>query len=242
MVVVFFLLAFFSEIIGTIGGFGSSVYFVPLAGMFFSTKVVLGITALFHVFSNLSKIYLFRDHINRQLLGRFGVPSILGVIVGAIGSAYIVSGIGTLILGIFLISFSGLFLQWPKLSISPTRNNALIGGSASGFLAGLLGTGGAVRGAAMASYNLEKNMFVGTSAAVDLGIDLTRSVIYLGNDYLQVQDLWYIPGLIIISFLGTWTGKYVLKFIRQELFRKIVLVLIGVIGFVSIVQYLYFLK
>lgn len=213
-----------------------------LAGMFFSPKVVLGLTALFHVFSNLSKIYLFRDHINRQMLGRFGIPSIVGVIIGAVGSTYIVSSIGSMLLGVFLFAFAILFLTKPHLRILPTKQNAIAGGSASGFLAGLLGTGGAVRGAAMASYNLEKNAFVATSAAVDLGVDLTRSVIYVGNDYLQLQDLWYIPGLIVVSFVGSLTGKYVLNFIRQEIFRKIVLVLIGVIGIVSIVQYLYFLK
>jgi uncharacterized protein len=31
----FFLIALLAEVVGTIGGFGSSVFFVPLAGLFF---------------------------------------------------------------------------------------------------------------------------------------------------------------------------------------------------------------
>ena len=53
---IFFLLALLAEIVGTISGFGSSILFVPLASLVLDFKVVLGITAVFHVFSNLSKI------------------------------------------------------------------------------------------------------------------------------------------------------------------------------------------
>lgn len=242
MTAIFFLLAFISEVVGTIGGFGSSVFFVPLAAMFFSPKVVLGLTALFHVFSNLSKIYLFREFINLKLLWRFGVPGVVGVALGAIGSVYITSEYSAVILGVFLLGFAALFLLRPQLQIPPTKNNAVIGGSASGFFAGLIGTGGALRGAVMASYNLEKNVFVATSAAVDMGVDLTRSAIYLGNDYVDMSDAWYLPGLILVSFAGSFVGKYLLGFMSQDQFRKVVLVLIGIIGLVSILHYLYFLK
>jgi uncharacterized membrane protein YfcA len=53
---IFLFLALIAEIVGTVGGFGSSVFFVPIANIYFSFETVLGITALFHVFSNLSKI------------------------------------------------------------------------------------------------------------------------------------------------------------------------------------------
>jgi uncharacterized membrane protein YfcA len=60
----FFLLALLAEIIGTISGFGSSILFVPLASIFIHFKLVLGITAVFHIFSNLSKIFLSQKGIN----------------------------------------------------------------------------------------------------------------------------------------------------------------------------------
>lgn len=242
MTIVFFLLALLSEIIGTIGGFGSSVFFVPLSSFFFSTKVVLGITAVFHVFSNLSKIWLFRDHINRELLLRFGLPSVIGVVVGAMGATWFSSNLNGLVLGIFLLLFSAIFLIRPELVIPPTRMNAIAGGGAAGFFAGLIGTGGALRGAVMTSYNLEKNMFVATSAMVDLGVDVTRSVIYVGNNFVGKDELWLIPGLIVVSWLGSLFGKKILAHMSQDVFRKMVLVLIGIIGLISIVNYLYFVK
>ena len=47
-VFVFFLLALLSEVVGTIGGFGSSVFFVPLAGFFFDFHTVLALTSILH--------------------------------------------------------------------------------------------------------------------------------------------------------------------------------------------------
>ena len=52
----FFLIAFLSEIVGTIAGFGSSVFFVPLAGFLFGFHEVLALTSILHVFSNTATI------------------------------------------------------------------------------------------------------------------------------------------------------------------------------------------
>jgi len=77
------LLGLLSEIVGTISGFGSSILFVPIASFFFDFKTVLGVTAVFHVFSNLSKIVLFKKGINRRIAFRLGIPAVLCVIIGA---------------------------------------------------------------------------------------------------------------------------------------------------------------
>jgi len=63
----FLLFTLLAEIIGTIGGFGSSVFFVPFANIFFDFHTVLGITAVFHLSSNLSKIFLFRKGFRQKV-------------------------------------------------------------------------------------------------------------------------------------------------------------------------------
>jgi uncharacterized membrane protein YfcA len=45
----FFLIAFSSEVVGTIAGFGSSVFFVPLAGLLLGFHEVLALTSILHV-------------------------------------------------------------------------------------------------------------------------------------------------------------------------------------------------
>src|SRR5437016_3799788 len=79
----FLFLAFLSEVIGTIAGFGSSVFFVPLAGFFFDFHTVLALTSILHVFSNAAKLIFFGRHVQWRLLLLLGIPSTLLVIVGA---------------------------------------------------------------------------------------------------------------------------------------------------------------
>jgi len=61
--ILFFVIAFFSEVVGTIAGFGSSVFFVPLAGLLFGFREVLALTSILHVFSNAAKLVFFGRHV-----------------------------------------------------------------------------------------------------------------------------------------------------------------------------------
>lgn len=80
----FLVLVVIAEIVGTIGGSGSSVFFVPLANFFFDFQTVLGLTVLFHVFSNISKIALFKKGLDKKLLLSIGIPSVVFVIIGGV--------------------------------------------------------------------------------------------------------------------------------------------------------------
>ena len=235
---IFLILALLAEIIGTIGGFGSSVFFVPVANFYFDFYSVLGLTALFHLSSNLSKLMLFRKGIDKKLAINLGIPAVAFVVIGSFASRYLDSDILQLVLSLFLISFSLLFLIKKELALKATAKNALIGGSLSGFSAGLLGTGGAIRGLTMAAFNLEKSIFIATSALIDMAIDLSRAVVYWVNGYIHNHDLIYIPFLLLIGFLGSWIGKKILLYIPQPVFRKISLFLILLIGLISLVSWI----
>ncbi len=222
----FILFTILAEVFGTVGGFGSSVYFVPMASYFLDFHTVLGITALYHLSSNVSKIGFFRQGIDRGLLLYLGLPAVVLVALGAWASRYVGSmwlGVG---LGVFLLAFSLWMLANRDLGLRPNRKNALAGGALSGFAAGLLGTGGAIRGAVMTAFNLQKEKFVATSAVIDLGIDLSRTLVYARNGYIHNHDLYLVPILIVISILGTFAGKKILDRISQDQFRRIVLFLL----------------
>lgn len=234
----FYILAFLSEVLGTVSGFGSSILFVPIAAYFFDFHSVLGITALFHVFSNTSKIMLFRQGIDWTIVKWLGVSSILFVIVGAALSKYVPVKELELGLSIFMIAIS-LFLllqQWGHLS--PNRNNLMLGGSLSGLIAGLVGTGGALRGLTLSAFALEKNSFIATSALIDMGVDSSRLLVYLYNGYVKSEFLYLILPLILISISGSYTGRSLLYYIPEKWFQRIVLILILLVALVQLIQVL----
>jgi uncharacterized membrane protein YfcA len=230
----FILLSLVAEILGTVGGFGSSVFFVPIANVFLDFQSVLGITALFHLSSNITKIYAFRKGIDWRVIARIGIPGIALVIVGAWASNWVPKMYLQWGLGIFLVIMSGLLLLFKQLELRPTLANSIGGGALSGLTAGLLGTGGAVRGVTLAAFNLEKSVFIATSAVIDLGIDLSRSVVYFFNGYIHRDDLYLVPILLVMSIVGTYVGKWVLDKFSQAQFKQIVLWMILAIGMVTI--------
>jgi uncharacterized membrane protein YfcA len=234
----FIFLALISEIIGTVSGFGSSILFVPIASLFFDFHTVLGITAVFHVFSNFSKIFLFRKGINFTIVIKLGIPAVVFVIIGALLNTIIPMKWIEVFMNIVLIIIA-LYLFVNKNKILENNNrNLFIGGLLSGLLAGLIGTGGAIRGLTLAAFNLSKDVFIATSAFIDLGVDLSRAVVYIWNGYFEQKYLILIPALIVISILGSYIGKIILKFTSELLFKKIVLIVIATTAGFQIIKFI----
>lgn len=234
--VYFILLALVAEILGTVGGFGSSLFFVPIASYFLDFHSVLGITALFHVSSNLSKILLFRHGVDKKLIIRIGIPAVLFVMLGAWLSRYIETKYLEMSMAAFLIIISIVLLVFKTLSIRPNMFNSVTGGVLSGFIAGLLGTGGAIRGLTLQAFQLPMEMFIATSAFIDLGVDVSRSVVYALNGYVHKDELYLIPILLVVSFTGTFIGKQILKYVSEKQFRSLVLFLVLLTGVVTLLK------
>lgn len=230
----FIFLALLAEILGTVGGFGSSLFFVPIASYFLEFHAVLGITAVFHVSSNITKIVFFRKGFDKKLVLSIGIPAVGFVIIGGVLSKYIPTQLLEIGLSTFLILISLTLLIFKSLKIKPTLVNSIVGGTASGLFAGLLGTGGAIRGITLAAFSLKTEVFIATSAIIDLGIDASRSIVYYFNGYIHQEDLYLIPILLVVSVVGTYIGKQILSKISEIQFKSIVLILILTTGLITL--------
>lgn len=223
MEILFFAAAFVSEIIGTIAGFGSSTIFLPLALFFVDFKSALTLVAIFHIFGNLGRIAFFRGGLNKKLLLIFGLPSVLLALLGAALVNYVPQEALKMVLGFFLLVFGVVSLIWPELKFRASKPNAIVGGALSGFFAGLIGTGGVLRGAFLTSYGLDKTVYIATAAAIALAVDVTRIPIYFASGFLPSKYYLFIPALFLVAIAGSYIGKRIVIAVPQSIFRKIVL-------------------
>ena len=182
------------------------------------------------IFGNISRIGFFRHGLDKNLLLKFGLPSIVFTLLGALLVPYISQNLLKAILGVFLIIYASLSLWKDNLQVKASIFSTVLGGGLSGFLAGLIGTGGALRGAFLTAFGLPKERYIATAASIALAVDITRIPVYLSQGFLGKDYYWYLPVLLIIAFLGSYIGKQVVRKIPQGNFRKIVLLAILLIG------------
>lgn len=219
--VVFLGFALFSETVGTVVGFGSTTILIPLASFLLPIKETIVIVSLFHLFGTIWRTSFFRKEIDLRLVLFFGVPSLVFAGIGALLLGSIEASFLTRILGVFLIIFATTSLTGAKIHLPRTNLVSALAGSGVGFLAGLIGTAGALRGAFLASFDIEKKRYLGTAAAIGLGADIVRVLVYKQTELLKVT-----PGTVVIlatvALLGTFMGRKIVLKVPQELFRKLV--------------------
>lgn len=230
------LLSFASEVLGTLSGFGSSVFFVPLAVFLEEFKTVLALTAILHVFGNSSKLVLFRGKLSQKTFFLLIIPTVLFTGLGAWFVDQADPRFYKTAFGVILLLFCCLMFFKKKIEQNISTTPAIIFSSISGFLTGFFGTGGAIRGVALLGLGLEAQTFVVTSAAMDIFGDGLRAGIYLKNGYLKSEHFFYLPIFMVIAFAASWIGKKLLAKISQNLFEKIVLVMIALSGVFMLVN------
>jgi uncharacterized membrane protein YfcA len=235
-IILFFISALLAEIIGTMAGFGSSTIFLPLALLFVDFKTAIVLVAIFHLFGNLSRIIFFRQGFDKRIILQFGVPSVLSSLLGAFLIGILPQPVLKLILGIFLVVTSVSFLAKPGLKFPANTRTFIAGGSATGFITALVGTGGALRATLLQGFNIEKVKYIATAATIALATDATRIPVYLSQGFLTEQYFLYLPILFAIALVGSFIGRKIVRRIDQERFRKMVLVAIILVSIKFIID------
>lgn len=222
--IIFLVIGFFSEVVGTMAGFGSSTIYLPLASYFVDFKTALVLVAIFHLSGNIGRITFFRHGLDRRVLFLFGIPSFAFSLLGATLVGDLSQTLLKLMLGIFLIALSVIFLIKPKLAFPANSKMLVLGGGISGFIVGLIGTGGALRATFLTGLKLDKEKYIATAAVIALGTDATRIPSYISNGFLTEQYYYFIPILFAIALGGSFVGRKIVNRINQEKFKKVVLI------------------
>jgi uncharacterized membrane protein YfcA len=220
----FIIIGFFSELVGTMAGFGSSTIYLPLASYLLEFKTALVLVAIFHFFGNMSRIAFFRHALDKKVLLLFGIPSFVLSLIGASLVGDLPQTFLKFILGIFLISISIMFLLRPKLAFPTNTNSLVLGGGISGFIVGLIGTGGTLRAAFLTGLKMDKEKYIATAAVIALGTDATRIPSYVSAGFLLEQYYYLVPILFATAVAGSYVGRKIVTRIDQDKFKRLVLI------------------
>lgn len=229
--ILFLVVSFLAAAAATVAGFGSSTLLIPVAFYFMDPKTALFLVACFHLFNNVFKVKTFWSHIDWPTTMLFGAPSIVLTFVGAAAVKNVSMDAIKQLVGIFLVLFSAYSFVNPTVSIHNKKINALVGGSLSGFIAGLIGLGGAIRAVFLVTFNLPKEVYVATAAVIAMAVDLIRIPTYIATDIIQDQSVYrLLPFLLITAYMGVKCGKVLLHQFSHDVFKRIVLGALIIVG------------
>ena len=230
-------LTLFASAVGTVTGFGTSTIMIPALLFYYPLPQTLLLVGIIHCAGNIWKMLFFHKGLQWRLLLLFGLPSILASYLGATLTSTFDEQLLLRILGtVFLLYTLFLFLH-SSWKIPASTGTAVSGGIASGFLAGMFGVGGAVRGAFLRAFDLSKDAFIFTAAAIALVTDSTRLITYTVDQISLPPYLWY--GMLIflpLSLFGSWIGQRIVRQLSESGFRTIVALFLGLSG----IKFLFF--
>ncbi len=242
--------AFLGSGLTLFSGFGLGTILIPVFGLFFPIDITIALTAIVHFLNNVFKLSLLGRYADKQVVLRFGIPSIIAAFAGAylltmltdlkpiteyslISKTFLITPV-KLTIGILLVFFA-LFDVVPSLTnIAFDRKYLSAGGLLSGFVGGVSGNQGALRTAFLIRANLTKEAFIASGITIACLTDISRLTVYSKEIFKHQNEFTY--QIIIAATLSAFAGAYLgNKFVKKitiktlQYFVAVMLMLFGIL-------------
>ena len=226
-----------SGAIASVTGFGIGSILTPLLALQVGTKTAVAVIAIPHFAATLIRFWMVRGHVNRKVLLGFGVASAAGGLGGALLHSSSQSSVLTLVFGALLVfaGFMGITGLTQKMAFHGP--GAWIAGVLSGGFGGLVGNQGGIRSAALMAFDLPKESLVATATAVGIVVDLARMPVYFASEHHDLYANWgWMLTATVGVVIGTGLGIKFLHGISETMFRRVLGVLIFLLGVYMIIS------
>ena len=217
--------------IAAVTGFGIGSLLTPLFNVRYDMPLSVALVSIPHFVATALRLWIMRHDVNRRVLVSFGLMSAAGGLTGALLQR-VVSGRSLTILLAVLLTFAGIAgLTGLSDRLRLGRTSGWIAGILSGALGGLVGNQGGIRSAALLGYDLSPAAFVATATAAGVIVDVARMPVYIVTERTRLfQQTGLISMAVIGVVAGTLAGQRLLKGVPESQFRKIVGLLVLLLG------------
>ena len=242
------LVAFVAAILTFFSGFGLGTLLTPVLVLFFPIDLAIALTGIVHFLNNLFKLGLVGRATIKNVLLKFGIPSILAAFIGAWiliqitdlqplysytlwGKDYEITPIKFFV-SILLIFFAVAEYMPLFERLQLKEKHLPLGGILSGFFGGLSGHQGALRSAFLIKANLTKESFIATSVSIACLVDFSRLSIYASR-YGQAgieDNLVLLVSASVCAFAGAYIGNRFLKKITLKVVQQWVTAMLIIIS------------
>jgi uncharacterized membrane protein YfcA len=214
-------------------GFGFPLVATPLISTLWDARHAVLIIALANFTNNIGVVA--RGGGSRPTLRRIA-PLLAGVSVGTVGGALLLARVPASVLAVIVgtaaIAFASIALLKPDLAMPPRLERIL--GLPMGILGGLLGGSTGISGPFVASYlhalQLSKREFIFFLTLLYLVVAVIQVAAYSQLALFDAVSLAVGVASLAPNLLGVWLGFRIQDRIDPKLFRRLVVIVIGLAG------------
>jgi uncharacterized membrane protein YfcA len=217
--------------IAAVTGFGVGSLLTPTLAIETGTKLAVAAISIPHLVGTAQRFWMLRAHVDRHVLLRFGVASAVGGLAGALVHTRVSSRALAVVFGIVVLLAGVSELTGWMRRVRWGHRSAWVAGALSGALGGMVGNQGGIRTAALLGFDVPKQSFVATATAIALFVDGARMPIYLATQYREILGIWPLVLVATVGVvIGTAVGARMLGRVPEHYFRRVVAVLLIVLG------------
>ena len=231
----FGLIWFLAGFINGISGMGLALVAVPLLSLFMDIQIVIPLACLLVPLASMMMTWSFRKHCNVKSCIPFIISSIPGAILGTLLLSYVPTLYLQIAMSLFLIFYVLWSLGYKKSNEEPQENKAIA--LICGFFSGLSGSSISFAGppvviyAIYARWNAKK--VLATLGFTLFFISLIAVFTQAAAGLYTKELIPYILIAIPTAAVGILIALPVVKYISQENFRRLLLVIIGISGIIA---------
>ena len=223
--------------IASISGFGIGSILTPVLSLWYDARLAVAAISIPHLIGTALRFWLLPGRVDARVMWSFGLASAAGGIAGALLNTVFESPWLLALLGILLLFVAaGELIGFSRRMIfhGPA---AWIAGAVSGLLGGLVGNQGGLRSAALLGFRLERDKFIATATAIGLFVDGARMPIYFSTHGTQLPAMQSAIAIATAGVVaGTLLGGRVLRRIPEPAFRRLVAVLLAILGVALLIR------
>ena len=227
--IILILAAFITSSISAVLGMGGGIILLGIMAIIIPKGyIVVALHGIIQLVSNLTRSYVFRKHIKKEIIKQYFPGALLGLLI----SSFII----ITLIQIFNVTSAkdikvdilkpviGIFILWflfgKRITINSIKPNFFPVGILSGVTTVFIGATGPLIAPFFLQGKLTKENIISNKAACQAISHVGKIPLFIiFFDYTYFTDFEVLIPLIIAVFIGTNFGKKILYFIPENIFR-----------------------
>jgi hypothetical protein len=225
------VVAFLGAILGGVSSFGAGLIVTPFLIPVVGVKGVVPLMSIAMVFGNLSRFWVYRDQVDRDVVLKIMVPALPGVIAGTLLYGYLPQRALAVLIGVFLLASIPLRRILAKRAVTPTAG-AVVGFSGIfGLVSGALPGGGVVLMPLLLGLGLVRGAVVGTDAVIGTAVNLLKIGMFGKLDLID-QNLLVAGVLVGLCMVpAAYGARWLIARLHVKVHTALIEVLVVFSGF-----------